>query len=86
MPRLKEESLGGTSWCLQDLLQLWSILHLLELIRERSNQRYVALFSKYMFFMVSILFLKYLVFFVTIDLESLGWIFYTLTIKGMATK
>ena len=56
---------------LRDLLQLWSYLHRLESIREHSDQRYVALFSRSMFSLVFLLFLNTCLF-VAIDLESLG--------------
>ena len=58
VPRHKEESLGRRSWCLWDPLWLWCYLHRLELIREHPNQRYMTLFSRSMFSMVSILFLN----------------------------
>ena len=71
--RHKEESSGGRSWCERDPLWLWSYLHRLELIREHLDQRYVSLFSRSMFSMVSILFLN--IFLSTvIDLESLRYI------------
>ena len=69
VPKHKEESLGGKSWCLRDPLWLWSYLHLLELIHEHSDQRYVALFSRSMFSMVSLLFLNVCLS-IAIDLES----------------
>ena len=42
---------------LRDTLRLWSKLHQLKSIQEYLDQRYVTLFSKAMFSMVSILFL-----------------------------
>ena len=56
---------------LRDLLQLWNYLHRLESIREHSDQRHVALFSRSMFFMVFLLFLNTCLS-VAIDLKSLG--------------
>ena len=49
-------------WYLWDPLRLWSYLHWLESIREHLDQRYVALLSKSMIFVVSILVFDYLVF------------------------
>ena len=70
VPRHKEQSLGGRSWCLQDPLRLWIYLLQLELIQEHLDQRYVVLFSRSMFSMLSFFFNAYLS--TMIDLKSLG--------------
>ena len=68
VPRHKESD--GKLWSLRNPLRLLSFLHQLELIQEHLDQRHVALFSRSMFFMVSILFFNtYLA--IVIDLESL---------------
>ena len=55
--RHKKESSGRSSWCLRDPSWLWSYLHWLELIQEHPDQRYVSLFFKSMFSMLSYCFL-----------------------------
>ena len=62
MPKHKKNPLSGRSWCLRDLLRLWSYLHWLESIWKHLDQRYVALFSRFMIYVVSISIFGYLVF------------------------
>ena len=70
VPRHNEKSSGRRSWCFRDPLRLQSCLHRLESIRKPLDQRYVTLFSRSIFSMVSLLFFNtYLS--ATIDLESL---------------
>ena len=84
--RHKVESSNRRSWCLWDLLWLWSYLHRLESIWEHSDQRYVTLFSKSMFFMVFLLFFNTCLS-VAIDLESPRIDLHApYTIQGMETE
>ena len=84
--RHKVESSNRRSWCLWDLLWLWSYLHRLESIWEHSDQRYVTLFSKSMFFMVFLLFFNTCLS-VAIDLESpMIDLHAPYTIQGMETE
>ena len=80
--RHKEESSSGRSWCLRDLLRLWSYLRQLESIQEHPYQRFVDFFSRSMFSMVFLLFFNTCLS-VAIDLESLGYICMHLT-RSMA--
>ena len=85
VPRHKEESLGGRSWCLWDPLQLWSYLHWLNWsgnIQIKSMRHYYLNLSS----MISILFFEYMFICCNRFREPMIDLHAPYTIQGMGTE